>query len=282
METSLVEVNGTEVSAKDSGKTVVNINICQESSLSYLVKAVTAAGRKQPGQKAPAPKTPDPSTPAPSSGRAPCTGEQKVLGGVQILLGIVCIGLRVVLFLLHDHIIVRDSWAPFWMGSLFVVSGSLCVLSERRGGRCWVLLATLFNLASVVAGCVGLALGIVYMPDLWFRRYWIDDACMREAGYTPSGRWRPTWSPNNFWSMERCRSWMMKLLNVFTGVEILLLIFTAAATGIAVFCFGYGLRVLCCTPRADSEDYLPVGDPEGAGPEVPPPYEEPTKENMAA
>ncbi|XP_015276456.1 PREDICTED: membrane-spanning 4-domains subfamily A member 15-like [Gekko japonicus] len=136
MAASLVKVNGAEASVEGSGRTVVNVNICQESSLAYLVKAVAAAGRKWPRQKAPAPKTPKPSAPVP--GRAPCTGEQKVLGGVQILLGVMCLGLGGAIFLLNDYLPVIGSGAPFWMGSLFVVSGSFCVLSERRGGCCWV------------------------------------------------------------------------------------------------------------------------------------------------
>ncbi|KAL8164737.1 UNVERIFIED_CONTAM: hypothetical protein K2H54_003611 [Gekko kuhli] len=275
MAASPVKVDGAEV----SGRTVVNINICQESSLAYLVKAVAAAGQKWPWQKAPAPKTPEPSSPAP--GRAPCTGEQKVLGGVQILLGLTCLGLGGVIFLLNDYLQVKGSGAPFWMGGLFLVSGSLCVLSERRGG-CWVLLATFFNLASVVAACVGLAVGVADLPFLRYTPYWIEDACRREGGYRSGYRgYAGGYSDDS--SMERCRSWMRNLLDVFSGVQILLLIFSVAALGTALFCFGYGLRTLYCNRRASSEeDYVPVGDPEAPHAEVPPPYEEPTKENTAA
>lgn len=80
MASSLVKVNGAEVSVEDSGKTVVNINICQESSLSYLAKAVAAAWPKRSGEKAPAPEALKPSAPVPSPGRAQRSGEQKVLG----------------------------------------------------------------------------------------------------------------------------------------------------------------------------------------------------------
>ncbi|KAL8164735.1 UNVERIFIED_CONTAM: hypothetical protein K2H54_003606 [Gekko kuhli] len=279
MAASPVKVDGAEV----SGRTVVNVNICQESSLAYLVKAVAAAGQKRLGQKAPAPKTPEPSSLAP--GRTPCTGEQKVLGGVQILLGLTCLGLGAVIFLLNDYLRVKRSGAPFWMGGLFLVSGSLCVLSERRGGCCWVLLATFFNLASVVAACVGLAFGVADLPFLRYNSYWIDDACRREGGYGGYGygSWRATRSPVTDWRVERCRDRMTNLLNIFSGVQILLLIFSVAALGIALFCFGYGLRALCCSRRASSEeDYVPVGDPEARHPEVPPPYEESAKENTDA
>ncbi|XP_060103865.1 transmembrane protein 176A [Heteronotia binoei] len=279
MAASLVKVNGTEVSVEDSGKTVINVNICQESSLSYLVKAMAAAGRKMP-RLGPAPKTLESSAPAPSPGRAPCNGEQKVLGGAQILLGVMCFGLGGVLCLLNDYIPMRYSGAPFWMGSLFVVSGSLCVVSERRGGCCWTFLSIFFNLASFVAGCVGLATGVAELPYLHYTPYWVNDACNRQRDYY--GSWQPTRRPDDLERVERCKNRMMNLLNIVSGAQILLLIFSVAALGIALFCFGYGLRVLCCTPRANTEDHITVGDLEAPLTEVPPPYEEPTKENTAA
>ncbi|XP_054847199.1 transmembrane protein 176A [Eublepharis macularius] len=259
MPASLVKVNGTEVSVEGPDKTVVNINISQESSLSYLVKAMAAAGRNMARQKKPASETPEPSAPA----RVQCTGEQKVLGAAQILLGLMCLGLGAVLCLFYDYLRAIGSGAPFWMGSLFVVSGILSVLSERRGGG-WVFLATFFNLASVVAGCVALSAGVAdvdYPPS-----YWMCDEDEYRA-------WEGTQRPGDDWRLERCKNF----LTVVHGVQILLLIFCVAALGIALFCFGFGLRLLCCRLRANSQDYVAVGDPE-----VPPPYEEPSQEKTSA
>ncbi|XP_077160486.1 transmembrane protein 176A-like isoform X2 [Paroedura picta] len=276
MATSLVKVNESEVCV-EAAKTVVNISICQESSLAYLVKAMAAAGQKWSRQKAPAPR---PSTPGPSLSKTTCTGEQKVLGGVQILLGVMCLGLGGVLFLFNGYVPMRTSGAPFWMGSLFIVSGSLCVVSDRRGGCCWALLATFFNLASVVAGCVALATGVADVMFLNYTPYWVDSACGAERNYDYG--WRPTARPQNYEKVEECRAMMRNLLNVYCGAQILLVVCCVAALGIALFCFGYGLRVLCCSLQAKSEDYVTIGDPEVPPPEVPPPYEEPAKENTAA
>lgn len=265
MPASLVKVNGTEVSVEGPDKTVVNINISQESSLSYLVKAVAAAGRNVARLKAPASKTPEPSAPA----RVQCTGEQKVLGAAQILLGLVCLGLGAVLCLFHGYVRAIGSGAPFWMGSLFVVSGALSVLSERRGGGCWVLLATIFNLASVVAGCVALSQGVAdvnYPSSDWICSDY-------ESRPWESRSWENTPSPRYNERLERCKN----LMTIFNGVQILLLIFCVAAVAIALFCFGFGLRTLCCSLRASSQDYVAVGDPE-----VPPPYEEPAQEKTVA
>ncbi|XP_048366476.1 transmembrane protein 176A-like [Sphaerodactylus townsendi] len=283
MATSLVKVNGTEVSVEDSGKTVVNINITQESWLSYLVGAVSEASQKwkagrkkwkevESGKKEPAPETPK--FPPGSPAKAKCTGEQKVLGGVQILLGITCLGLGGLLCVMSDYVPAIGSGAPFWMGGLFVVSGSGSVLSERRRGCCWVLLAAFFNLTSVVAACVGLALGAADVRYLTYTPYWVDQLC--ERGDRDLS-WMATQIPSHDWREDQCKYKMESMLKIVGGVQVLLLIFSVAALCVALFCFGYGLRRLCCRWRAASEDYVAIRDPE-----VPPPYEEPAKEEVAA
>uniref|UniRef100_A0ACB8FWF3 Uncharacterized protein n=1 Tax=Sphaerodactylus townsendi TaxID=933632 RepID=A0ACB8FWF3_9SAUR len=227
MATSLVKVNGTEVSVEDSGKTVVNINITQESWLSYLVGAVSEASQKwkagrkkwkevESGKKEPAPETPK--FPPGSPAKAKCTGEQKVLGGVQILLGITCLGLGGLLCVMSDYVPAIGSGAPFWMGGL-------------------VLLAAFFNLTSVVAACVGLALGAADVRYLTYTPYWVDQLC--ERGDRDLS-WMATQIPSHDWREDQCKYKMESML-------------------------------------AASEDYVAIRDPE-----VPPPYEEPAKEEVAA
>uniref|UniRef100_A0ACB8FVW2 Uncharacterized protein n=1 Tax=Sphaerodactylus townsendi TaxID=933632 RepID=A0ACB8FVW2_9SAUR len=178
-----------------------------------------------------------------------------VLQGVQILLGITCLSLGGLLCGLTDYLPAKDTRAPFWMGGLFVVSGSWSVLSERRRGCCWVLLAAFFNLTSVVAACVGLAVGVADVRYLTYTPYWLCDQEGRAS------------------RENQCKN----MLKIVGGIQVLLLIFSVAALCIALFCFGCGLRRLCCSWRAAGEDYVAIRDPE-----VPPPYEEPAKEEVAA
>lgn len=67
---TVLRMNGTEV-LEGSGKTVINVNFHQESSLSYLCKGVAALGRRRAASKAREPAE------APPARRR---GEQKVLG----------------------------------------------------------------------------------------------------------------------------------------------------------------------------------------------------------
>ncbi|XP_025033251.1 transmembrane protein 176B-like isoform X2 [Python bivittatus] len=278
MSGTALRVNGTEVDLQGSDKTVVNINLRQESSLFYLCKGMAALSRRKAASKAQEPADAPPT-------RARRRGEQKVLGGAQILLGAVCIGLGVVLSLVleipYDY--ERAIWngAPFWMGSLFILSGTFSVVGERRGGK-WVHLATFLNLASVVAGSLALTLGVADISSLTYRPYFIENLCKHRREEERYRSWDATTGPP--YSGERdqerakeCQEVMWVLMCMLNGVRILLLVLSIAALCIALFCFGYGLHRLCCSCWEGWQDYVALEDPEAS-----PVPEEPGKEENPA
>ncbi|XP_053116377.1 membrane-spanning 4-domains subfamily A member 8-like [Hemicordylus capensis] len=261
MSTSLVKVNGAEAAPVGSDKTVIHVTITQESALASLVKAVAAAR---------GPKSAPTAAAGASPGRLRCNGEQKVLGGAQILLGLVCISLGVVVSLQNRYIRAVQTGAPFWMGSLFIISGTFSVVGERRRGF-WVFVATVFNLASLVASSVALAEGVAEVPSPYSQPFNVDYLCKKQR---PARPWwatpaPPSPSPVYDWRAAECKQTLANLMMIANTVQILLLIFSIAGLAIALFCFGCGLRDLCCSLRTVSEDYVAVGDVE-----VPPPYED--------
>lgn len=74
-----------------------------------------------------------------------------------------------------------------------------------------LLLATFFNLISVVAVCVGLALGVADLPYLRGTGYWVDTVCSSEETYGYRS-WEPTRNPRDDWRLEECRRRIMNLL----------------------------------------------------------------------
>nr|XP_034958061.1 transmembrane protein 176B-like [Zootoca vivipara] len=259
MSTGLLTLNEQKVPAEISDKNVINITINQESSLSYLFKAV---GQCWARQQEPAQKTQQSPASAPTTARhcwLHCNGEQKVLGGAQILLGIVVISLGVVND--YGHLFYIRTGAPYWMGGLVMLSGALSIMGERRAGV-WVHVATTFNLASVVAGIVALTKGIAWIPNLDQTFYWRKNMCQTRWGPSPT---RP--SPGYDWRQRECERILWDLLGVNFAVKVLLLIFSVAAVAIALFCLGYGLRILCCTRKESSADSGAVGDLDVAPPD---------------
>ncbi|KAJ6666763.1 hypothetical protein lerEdw1_020487 [Lerista edwardsae] len=256
MTAGLVTVNGTEAASKGLDNAVININITQESCLSSLLKAVAAIRKQKPASK---------SAGLASSSGVQGGGEQKVLGAAQILLGVVCISLGVVISLqgLMDRAyqwVIRTG-APFWSGSLFILSGIFSVVGERRRGS-WVHVATFFNLASVVAGAVALPYGLTDIPDLRFNPSNFDDLCYlrrdRPWWDTPA----PTPTPVEDWRVTECKHALAGLMVMAASVHLLLLIFSIVALLIALFCLGYGLRALCCSLRDCGQAYAALEDPE--------------------
>lgn len=250
MSAGLVTVNGTEVTSKGLDNAVINISITQESCLSSLLKAMAATRKQKPASK--------------SAGLAPGSevqgsGEQKVLGAAQILLGVVCISLGVVISLEHQFQWVIRTGAPFWMGSLFILSGTFSVVGERRRGS-WVHVATFFNLASVVAGAVALAEGLTDIRDLSYNPSNFNYECNPGR----QGPWWATPTPASVedWRVTRCKETLASLAVMAASVHLLLLIFSIVALVIALVCLGYGLRSLCFSLRDYSQAYVALGDPE--------------------
>ncbi|XP_044278474.1 transmembrane protein 176B-like [Varanus komodoensis] len=186
-------------------------------------------------------------------------------GGVQILLGVVCISLGVVVD--YERAFYAYFWAgaPYWMGSLFILSGVFTVVGNRRGG-CWIPVATILNLASVIAASVALTYGIARIPNLQpFYDYKVE-MCRRRVDPL-----RTTSSPGSSdydWEDEQCKELLWHLLAVAFSVRVLLLIFSCIALGVALCCFAYGIRVMCLKARGGA--YTKLQDQE-----VPLPYEDP-------
>lgn len=250
------------------GKNVIHISIHQESSLSYLFKALgQSCLRKEAAPKA-APK------PSASLTKNRCSGAQKALGGIQILLGIVCISLGAVLAYKEFSPDRIFSGAAFWMGGLFVVSGIFSVLSGTFGSY-WVGLATVFNLASVVAGCVALTQGIVPIPhlnaDFENQRSFCEATQPQPWNMSEVHPYRSWESSRRTEEREReaqCERVLWKLLNIAIALRILLLIYSVVAIAMALFCFACNVRVLYQRLKASCDIYVPFGDQE-----IPPPSE---------
>ncbi|KAM9163426.1 LOW QUALITY PROTEIN: transmembrane protein 176B-like [Pangshura tecta] len=224
MPTSVVKLYNMEVSSEGSDKTVININVSQESSLAFLVRSVQQA-RARPGAPA-------------SQGLAKdcCRGEQKVLGACQVLLGIMCGAIGVMLSFAPD---TAEFWSgsPFWTGALLIISGVSCIVSEKRGTGCGVWLASLLTLASAVSATVAVIIGA--RKVLW-------DFTLTEGPSPPS-------DSDDSWRRHNCRKEFRSFECLFLGVRLLLLV--TMATGLCIACcsFLYGCWALCCRTQEGAD-----------------------------
>ncbi|KAK9395874.1 putative transmembrane protein [Crotalus adamanteus] len=259
-----LKVDGTEVAVKGPEGTTINITLRQESGLAYLFRGVAALSLRKAAAKdaGEAPRAP-----------RPAGGEQKVLGGAQILLGAVCIGLGLALSMVapNSELPYYYKWSiyngvPFWMGGLFILSGTFSVVGARHGSY-WVHLATFFNLGSVVAGSVAFALGLTEFAPLAYEPYFVEQLCKHRAEDRGYRSWEPTTRPpyDDERDQERareCQDALLGFVRMWSSTQILLLIVHVVALATALFCFGYGLRRLCCSCWGGWQDYVALGDPD--------------------
>ncbi|XP_015682963.1 transmembrane protein 176A-like [Protobothrops mucrosquamatus] len=197
--------------------------------------------------------------------------------GAQILLGAVCIGLGVPLSFVDLPYYYKQSiynGVPFWMGGLFILSGTFSVVGARRGGY-WVHLATFLNLGSVVAGSVAFSLGLTEFVPFTYEPYWVVELCKHRVEDRGYRSWEPTTRPpyDNEWDQERvrqCQKALLGLVRMWSSTLILLLIVHIAALATALFCLGYGLRRLSCSCWGGWRDYVALEDPDvSSAPEDP-------------
>ncbi|KAM6465998.1 membrane-spanning 4-domains subfamily A member 15-like isoform 1-T6 [Liasis olivaceus] len=90
--------------------------------------------------------------------------EAKVLGAVQIMIGLIHIGFGAVSLCLapSGYIILSAAGGyPFWGGIFFISSGSLCVVAEKHQNRSLVRCSVRMNITSAIASLIGILLCIL-------------------------------------------------------------------------------------------------------------------------
>lgn len=249
MSSNIIRINGVEVASEPSTPTVINIHINQPSGFASLVESAKKAWKE---------KSPS----AQDAGKAPASsvrGEEKVLGAVQIMIGLLCISIAVMICFVQEGIIFFTG-SGFWTGVPFILAGAVSIIAEKRGSVCWRSSALLMNLASLavaIAGIVMVVQDFTWYP--WYRwsPYYL---CGREGDGYYAGSYHPTQGPTD-WRKEECMTVLYKLMYVFNGMRIMLLVATSLALCIALWALGYGCKNLCCIMASQQEeDVVVVGN----------------------
>ncbi|XP_008281179.1 transmembrane protein 176B-like [Stegastes partitus] len=147
---------------------------------------------------------------------------QSALGTLQIMVGLLNLGLGAIL--LSSHIgpwwLVEDLMFPFWLGALFIVFGITCILSEKYPSPCLVILTVVLNLAGVAFAITAI---VLYSISIANARTWWSCGFDYESWY--ERRHTTTPSPSRDFLRERCmeaRELFMMLLRGIGGILIVL------------------------------------------------------------
>ncbi|XP_061111039.1 uncharacterized protein LOC133137052 isoform X1 [Conger conger] len=156
-------------------------------------------------------------------------GPQSALATVQIMAGLLTLGLGAVLLSVYNGpYYIRHVCPPYWSGGIFIVSGIFCLFAERFSSPCLVCTTVAVNLVSAV---IAVAAIVLYSVDDGPR---LADVCLTFDPTVRSHYDRPydvTRSPeqrniseSNF---RLCQMYRSATVPVVFGVKVLLVAFAA-------------------------------------------------------
>ncbi|XP_059922093.1 uncharacterized protein LOC132468374 [Gadus macrocephalus] len=161
------------------------------------------------------------------------------LGAMQVMVGLINIGLGGVLSTSGPSYLLWElGYFPFWMGSLFIVFGFLCILSEKFPSLCLVV-------SSVTAQLSGVGFSITAVV-LYFINLFSG-----EGGSWPCednrydfGSWS-TGAPIDYSSdMEKCLKGLSIIKAILRGVNGLLIILSVLQLCLSISCVVLGIKAV--------------------------------------
>ncbi|XP_078506859.1 uncharacterized protein LOC144767124 isoform X2 [Lissotriton helveticus] len=210
MSSSVVRVNGVAVATDASKPTVLNINVNQPSGLTVLRDIFKSQWKRG------------------------CTttarthiGEQKVLGAVLLMIGLVCVSMGVLISFLQ---VGRMYWSSscYW-------TGVPCTAA---------FLLHLGSLGVAIAGLVFVSRDL--RPDVWYHMWSLapEYLCKSQLGSYEGYSDAPY--PDEY-RVAHCSNEVKRLLSTLRGVQWIVLVSTCLALCISLYSLVSGIKGLCCT-----------------------------------
>ncbi|XP_020500131.2 membrane-spanning 4-domains subfamily A member 6C [Labrus bergylta] len=165
---------------------------------------------------------------------------QSVLGALQIMIGLLNIGLAAILCSgSGSRWQMDESKFPFWMGGLFILFGVVSIVSEKRPSPCLVILNVILNLSGVVFSIAAIVLYSINIAHIWL--WWMCEN-HHYYDYDYNRHTSTTLSPDQTKCLEAKEITLM-LLRSINAVLIVLsvlefcVVISSAVLGIKALCF---------------------------------------------
>ncbi|KAM4735579.1 uncharacterized protein FYW61_006031 [Anableps anableps] len=185
-----------------------------------------------------------------------------VLGALHVMIGLLNIGLGTILHLSYNNPFFYDlTFFPYWMGSLFILFGIMCVLSERYPSPCLISLNVFVNLAGVAFAIAAIVLSSIYEGNIYL---W--SSCDENNYYYYSSYRRTTPSPASdaAYIKKRCLEGEALVVMLLRGITGVLIVLSAVELCVAISSAVLGIKALRRTSKKqnktsdDLEYYKPL------------------------
>ncbi|XP_029928769.1 transmembrane protein 176l.4 [Myripristis murdjan] len=196
---------------------------------------------------------------------------QSALGAVQIMIGLLNIGLGVILSVSGGG----SGWEmdvyayPYWLAAFFIVFGIICILSEKFPSPCLVITNVILNLSGV---CFAIAAIVLYSINIADMRFWW--LCDRDDYYWYDRQTQPTPSSSEMFFKERCQEGRDIILILMRATNGILIVLSVLQLCVAISCAVLGIKSLRKNAKdmkasaVETEPYKPLLEEVTANPIV--------------
>ncbi|XP_038137071.1 B-lymphocyte antigen CD20-like isoform X2 [Cyprinodon tularosa] len=178
-----------------------------------------------------------------------------VLGAIHIMIGLLNIGLSIIVTVTYNSPWYLESYYPVWMGSLFIVFGIVCLLSEKFPSPCLIVLNVIFNIAGAAMAIAAIVLYSIYEGDF---RAWYP--CEENEYYYDYRRYTTTApSPGSEYIKQRCLENRAVYTMLIRGMVGILIVLSVVEVCVAISSAVLDIKTL---RRSRQKQEKASGDPE--------------------
>lgn len=180
---------------------------------------------------------------------------QSALGTIQIMVGLLNIGLGVILMCTGagSWWQMDESKFPIWFGVLFILFGAINILSEKHPSPCLVMLNMFLSVVGIAFAIAAIVLYSINMANIYF--WW---NCRNEEYDYYEYRRRPTPSPSpeELMMRQKCLEAQQMTEVLLRGIDALLIVLSALELCVTLSSLILGIKALCCKKDNKSPDDL--------------------------
>ncbi|XP_032366070.1 uncharacterized protein LOC116684739 isoform X2 [Etheostoma spectabile] len=181
---------------------------------------------------------------------------QSVLGALHIMVGLLNIGLGTILTWHGNGYWISVDGFPFWLfGGLFILFGTIGILSEKYPSPCLVIINVILNLAGVGIAIAGIVLYSVNTSTIymwWMCRNYDDDY------YSSYRRQTTTPSPEQDIMKEKCLEVKELTLMLLRSISAVLIVLSTLELCLTISSAVMAIKALKSSQKGEKE----TGDPE--------------------
>lgn len=173
------------------------------------------------------------------------------LGIVQMIIGVVNIAMGILYMCLGYYFnMYLIAFGPFWIGSVVIVVGIVCVLAAKFPCSCLLMIGMLMNIVSAALGITAI---VLYSLDLSFGHWQYCESYDNNYYYSSYDRYR-TPTPEESMRLEMCQYYNNLNKMICGGLDIMMIVLSVLQLCVTISLCVLTGKTLCKKTEDAEED----------------------------